>query len=362
VRTIFSATSQGWAARSAIASAVILAACGVELPPTDGGSRDGSASSEGGLDAGGCPTGLRCVDAFPYRDMDDTSTLAAGALDGYACRPTTSEGGPEVVYRVALPDSGFLSAAVYSADGADLDVHVLTELDPSACVDGGDHEVSADLIGPGFAYVVVDTYDGGGTAMVGAYRVDIGFVVPSEGPCAMDTGSIARVGDGGSSLAMPATGPLVMEAHLVTQEEPSPYPTTATEELAAHYELSQMSTGLVMYRTQVWAPLEGGSFYGAGIGDPSLFPVVDEGWYVNMYWTSAARPARSTRMIIRDPTGGSRAVVVSAGFETGPGDLAAIGGATEESHFYLGTTHRSTVTLGFATDTTLPLGPRRCTD
>ena len=32
---------------------------------------------------------------------------------------------------------------------------------------------------------------------------------------------------------------------------------TATDELQAHYDLSQTTTGLVMYRTQVWAPLEG---------------------------------------------------------------------------------------------------------
>ena len=107
-----------------------------------------------------------------------------------------------------------------------------------------------------------------------------------------------------------------------------------------------------------WAPLEGGSFYGCGIGSPTLFPVEDEGWYVNMYWTSAARPARGTRMVLRD---GARAVVVAAGYETGPGDLSFIGGTPEETHFYLGTGHGSVLTLGLAADPTLPLGPRTCT-
>ncbi len=117
-----------------------------------------------------------------------------------------------------------------------------------------------------------------------------------------------------------------------------------------------------MYRQEVWAPLEGGSFYGAGIGDPGLFPVVHEGWYVNMYWTAEARPDRGTRMILRDPTGGPRAVVVAAGYETGPGDLAHVGGTPEETHFYMGTNHLDPMQLGIAVDQTLPIGPRHCTD
>ena len=78
-----------------------------------------------------------------------------------------------------------------------------------------------------------------------------------------------------------------MEAHLVTQEEPPPYPTTSTDELAAHYALSQAKTSLVMVRGQKWAPLEGGSFYGAGITSPKLFPVLDEGWFA---WTTDGHP------------------------------------------------------------------------
>jgi hypothetical protein len=38
-----------------------------------------------------------------------------------------------------------------------------------------------------------------------------------------------RVRDGGDHLQMPATGPVVLEAHLVTQEDPQPYPSTSTE-------------------------------------------------------------------------------------------------------------------------------------
>jgi hypothetical protein len=63
-------------------------------------------------------------------------------------------------------------------------------------------------------------------------------------------------------------------------------------------------------------------------------------------------------MILMNDDG--RAVVVAAGYETGPGDLDHVGGVTEEAHAYLGSSHSSTLTLGFAVDQSLPLGPIAC--
>lgn len=341
--------------------------------PCDGGTDGGDsgadagtvdAGMDAGTDAGGedagtgqCPQGMTCVGVFPFGDDRDTSKEPAGKWSAYSCKPAVVEGGSEIVYRVTVPEGGFLSAAVYESAGVDVDVHILSAPDPNACLDRGNFGAKAD-VAAGVYYVVVDTYSGSGAPKAGAFHVDIGFTVPSHGPCAMQTGEMARVGDGGNRLAMPATGPVVLEAHLVTQEE-SYRPTSSTEHLTEHYALSQEKTGFVMYRGESWAPLEGGSFYGAGIGSPALFPVVHEGWYVNMYWTSAARPARGTRMIIRLP-GADRAVVTAAGYETGPGDLSRIGGTPEETHYYLGTGHGSTLTFGIATDQTLPYGPRVC--
>lgn len=325
-----------------------------------GGNASGGGGS-GGMGGGGpapCPAGITCVTTFPFHDDRDTSKEGVSNIDSYSCKPTANESGNEIFYRVTVPEAGFLSAAVYSASGVDIDVHIVTSLNGTDCVDRGDLHTRAD-VPAGDVYIIADTYVSGGIAKAGAFGIDIGFIAPSKGPCDMLTGTMPRVGDGGNALAMPATGPIVMEAHLVTQAEPAPYPMTATDELAAHYALSQAATGLVMYREQVWAPLEGGSFYGAGIGDPAAFPVVHEGWYVNMYWTSAARPAKGTRMILREP-GGKRAVVVAAGYETGPGDLTNVGGTPEETHFYMGTSHQSTLTLGIASDQTLPYGPREC--
>jgi len=326
----------------------------------DAEAPDGPAPDAGADGPAPCPEGVTCVDTFPFGEDRDTSLEPPSRLEGYSCSDA-DEGGPEVIYRVTVPEAGFLSAAVDEQPGVDVDVHILGALDPATCLDRGNFHARAD-VQAGDYYVVVDTFVSSGTPQAGAFHVDLGFVVPSQGPCAMEAGVMPRVGDGGNSLPMPATGPMVMEAHLVTQEEPPPYPTTATEHLAEHYDLSQGRTGFVLHRTQKWAPLEGGSFYGCGIGSPTDFPVLHEAWYVNMYWTSAARPAKGTRMILRDAAGGGRAVVVAAGYETGPGDLTHVGGTPEESHFYLGTTHLGPMQIGIAVDQSLPLGPRVCAD
>ncbi|MBL9022128.1 MAG: hypothetical protein JNL21_07990 [Myxococcales bacterium] len=329
---------------------------------TTSGSTSSTTSGTGGFAP--CPDGVTCVTSFPFTDMRDTSTEGSAVIPSYDCSPDTDEGGSEILYRVTVPADGFLSVAVYDGDGVDIDVHILTELDPAApagtsCVDRGDLQASADVM-QGDVWVVADTWVSGSGAQPGPFKLDIGFIAASVGSCAMQTGEMPRVGDGGVHLTMPATGPVVQEAHLVTQSEPAPFPSSSTEELAEHYALSQTQTGLVMHRAELWAPLEGGRFYGAGIGDPADLPVLDEGWYVNMYWTPAARPPKGTRMILRSPNDPTRAVVVAAGYETGPSDLSRIGGTTEETHYYLGSQHDAELELGIAEDQSLPLGPRRC--
>lgn len=310
------------------------------------------------IDGGLCPPGLICVGQFPFIATGDTRLSNSSIFDSYPCKASADESGNEIIYRVNLPQAGFVSAVVYADSGFDIDLHLLSSLDAASCITRGDKQLQSD-VQAGTYYLVADSYVSGGQSLAGSYRIEIGFTQPSTGPCVMETGEMARVGDGGNHLQMPATGPMVLEAHLVTQDEPPPYPTTSTDKLAAHYQLSQTRSGFVMLRTQVWAPLEGGTFYGAGISSPTLFPVLDEHWYVNMYWTKEARPDRGTRMILKDPQS-ARAVVVAAGYETGPGNLTRIGGTTEETHFYLGTSHLDVLTLGLAADPSLPLGPRIC--
>ncbi len=306
---------------------------------------------------GDCPDGMICVDTFPFVDTADTAVDGARVFDAYGCSPGTDESGPEVVYRVTVPQAGWLGVAIDdTTPGVDVDAHILASYDPDDCLDRGNADAGAD-VDPGYVYVVADTYVSGGDEQSGPFTITIGHLVPHAGSCAMDSGWLDRVGDGGNPLQMPATGPVVLEAHLVTDGEGwagGEWPSTITDGIETHYEVSQDETGFVMWRDQPWCPQEGCEYGQGSAGGP--VPVEDEAWYVCMYWSS--RPAAGTRMIVQAADG--RAVVAAAGYETGPGDLSYIGGVPEEIHHYLGTTHGGELTIGFATDQTLPLGPITC--
>ena len=310
--------------------------------------------------AADCPPGVICLDAFPITLSGDTRT-GVEDFDSYACDPSVDESGPELVYRLDLPAPGFVGVLVETVDGdVDPDVHLLSALDPAACLDRGHHDAQAD--GVDTLWLVVDTWvDEEGTAYSGEFTLTVGWIEPASGDCSVETSPIDRIGDGGVPLAMPATGPVVLEAHLVTVDDgygtagAGPWPATITEGVPEHHATSQGATGFVMHRSQTWAPQESSQFGQAA--HYAKLPTQDEGWYVNMMW--ADRPTAGTRMIVRDPLTG-RAVVASAGFETGPGNLDHVGGVPEEVHRYLGSGHLAELELGFAVDQGLPLGPIVC--
>lgn len=324
-----------------------------------GGAGATTTGSGGGGGAGGtaepCPSGMICPSSFPFHHDGDTTQSTDRQLDGYSCAPDTDESGPEIIYRLTLPEDGFVSAAV--VDGAanvDIDLHILSGLDASACLDRGNHHARAHVTA-GVYYVVADTYVSAGTEQAGPFGIDIGYVVPHDGDCSMTSDLVDRLN--GAALQLPTTGPVVAEAHLVTTDDGfgSTWPTAIDDGIDNHYAVSFAATDFVMARSTNWAPQESSEF-GQGSTGQKL-PVVDESWYINMMWSD--RPAGGTRMIVQLPNGGP-AVVASAGYETGPGDPSHIAGVAEEIHFYLGTTHLSELRIGFAADQTLPLGPIRC--
>lgn len=189
----------------------------------------------------------------------------------------------------------------------------------------------------------------------------LAFLLPRCAPaapnCAMAPTSVAmRWGDGTQVLQLPMAGHVVMEAHLATTADDFlGWPSTQGEGIIDHYRASQAATGHEMERTQPWAPPDGGTIARGSTG--MRLPVVDESWYICMNW--ARRPARGTRMLVRNPVNG-RTVVASAGWETGPGSPRYIAGVTEETHNALGSTHGGKLVIGFAVDQRLPLGPIDC--
>lgn len=301
------------------------------------------------------------ITSFPFVDENNTAMSQERYLARYSCAEMTSEGGPEVYYVITAPGPGLLQARIDDMPGdmVDVDLHLLGSLDGGDCLARGDVTASTTLPAAGTYYLVADTWvDGSGMELPGHYRLEVTFSEMATGRCDVREEDIL-LRNRTEPLRLPATGPVVLEAHLVTDEETFPasgWPQSFTDGIERHYELSQARTGYVMTRGEPWAPAgEGGSMYGQG--SSSKPPVDAEAWYVNMYWTT--RPANGTRMIVTNPANG-RSVVAAAGYETGPGANTAIGGVAEEVHHYLGTVHRSDLTLGFAVDQTLPFGPISC--
>jgi len=314
----------------------------------------GGNQADGGVD---CPPGVICPDAFPYHDDNDTSSSGSRAFDSYGCAPGTDESGPERVYRVVLPEAGFLSAATPDDNpDVDIDLHILGSLDSGDCIDRGNFDVRAHLPA-GTYYIVADTWVSPSMGeLAGEYALDIGYIVPGVGDCSMTTDVVDRIG--GPSVTLPATGAMVLEAHLVAEEDgfaPGVWPSEIWQGIPEHYNTSFGLSKLVMTRTQSWAPQESSQFGQGSTG--AQLPGLDEAWYINMMWSD--RPARGTKMIVQLP-GGGPTVVAAAGYETGPGNTDRLGGVTEEVHFYLGTGHLDDMTIGFAADQNVPLGPIDC--
>jgi hypothetical protein len=371
----------------AVGALLLIAACAeTSAPPPDSGLAQMDAATDSGVveakdaeiaDAepsdGTCPLGTSCnpivIDAFPFQDQRDTQNAESREIDRYACAADTDESGAEVWYRVEIAAAGTLNVTVddLPGDTVDIDVHLLETTDAATCL-ARDNVGFAQRVAPGTYYLVADTWvDDTGMELPGPYTLDVAFTVTPTGACAtVDTDvrmfwsacdpsvpdCFERQGE--RYLKTPTSGPVVKEAHLVSAEE-NFCPTSQTDQLDQHYQLSEQASGYQFNRTESWAPIEGGTCFGQGSTRPP--PLADEAWYINMYWRD--RPTPGTRMIVRNPANG-RAVVASAGYETGPGSNTAIAGVAEEIHLYAGTGHRDVLEIGFAADQSLPLGPIDC--
>lgn len=332
------------------------------------------------------PPGARCkpiaIDTFPAELHGDTTTAPEARIDAYTCAPTIDERGGEVWHVIDLPTPALLTARLddQPGDDVDIDLHLLAEPDPLDPLDRLDRlspclaRANATLtryLPPGRWSIVLDTWTApDGRPRAGAYTLTLDLT-PLDGPCAYDPRPLRMVWptcdptldcyqDADATwLRTPAHGPVVKEAHLVTDAEafPEGWPIAARDAIDRHYAISEATTAYAMPRREPWAPAgEGGSEWGQSAHARPL-PVLDEAWYVNQYWRQ--RPPPGTRMIVYNPANG-RAVVAAGGYETGPGAHTAIAGASEEIHHHLGTTHRDPLLVGFAADPALPLGPIDC--
>jgi len=120
------------------------------------------------------PTVEPTITTFPFVDRND-SLSGRAEIHNYGCAPGIDESGPELVYRVAVPEPGLLVASLddLGAD-VDVDVHIL-RTDGTTCLDRGHWDAAVDVEAGEYLVIVDSWVDAAHVAHAGAYTVTIGF-------------------------------------------------------------------------------------------------------------------------------------------------------------------------------------------
>jgi hypothetical protein len=148
----------------------------------------------------GTSTNPIVLSSFPASDSGDTSTSSSDVLDGCAASASTSESGPEVIYKVTLSQPGTLTASVSDDVGVDVDVHLYTSLNTNDCIARADSTLT-ETVDCGTYYIVVDTYaDSSGKEYPGAYTLTASFTA-SGASCGSGPATYAPKGAMGDACA-----------------------------------------------------------------------------------------------------------------------------------------------------------------
>lgn len=122
------------------------------------------------------------ITSFPFHDQRTTVDGPGRWFNRYACAPTTVEDGREWVYRIELCQPGHLEATVSDDATTDVDLHLLSALDESACLARDDAALAADLPA-GTYYLVADTYVADAVSAEGPYTLDVTFTPAPGSAC-----------------------------------------------------------------------------------------------------------------------------------------------------------------------------------
>jgi len=109
-----------------------------------------------------------------YADARDTGEGPSDVLDSYPPHEQ-DESGPEWVYVLRVPRAGSVHAWIDAPepDGVDVDVHLLSSLQPLQVLDRGHHELRS-RVQPGVHYLVLDTWvNGQGEPQPGPYSLHV---------------------------------------------------------------------------------------------------------------------------------------------------------------------------------------------
>ena len=109
---------------------------------------------------------------FVFHDARDTSTAPSDAFDTYPGYENLDESGPEVVYQFTLNEPARLAATIAFEEpaGTDVDLHLMSDLEPPTLVARGNTSLYA-VLDPGTYYLTADTYVAGGVEQAGLYEL-----------------------------------------------------------------------------------------------------------------------------------------------------------------------------------------------
>lgn len=141
------------------------------------------------------------VSRFPYSDSRNTVTASSDEFDEYICKTGTYERGPEYIYLLDFNGTGTLTASLTDELAVDIDLHLLSDLDESACLTRNDVGFTFDITTPGRYYLVADTWSSSSSAeeYPGPYSVSIDFLPDDAGDgsgCSARAESWMRTGAG----------------------------------------------------------------------------------------------------------------------------------------------------------------------
>jgi len=110
---------------------------------------------------------------YVFTDRQDTAEAQSSAFDSYPPN-TIDESGPEYIYVLTLAKASRVTAEILSPEpsGVDIDVQLLSSLDPLELIARSDRGVYAEL-DPGSYFISLDSYAGSGSAAVGQYVLDV---------------------------------------------------------------------------------------------------------------------------------------------------------------------------------------------
>ncbi len=175
------------------------------------------------------------------------------------------------------------------------------------------------------------------------------------------------------TIELPIVGKLVEESHYVTYNDKFPdgrlFANTQDENIETHLKISLEiyqdfdpdATELDLYGNhwqREWTPAERGQIGQGSIGDiqaKELSPAM-ELWLINMMWADGP-PRVGTKFLLQ---ANGKAVIVVAGYETGPGSEDFMGGVTPEVHHWLGTDSDSDIKISYLENQNFPYGPVKC--